>query len=84
MQATEAWMIGVLLLVMGTLVPEEAIYDWKAFELKEQELKQLLNEIKHRYSVLFYELISSCLDLNPDDRPTLSDILGYLQKRKIN
>lgn len=83
-QKTEAWMIGVLLLCMGTLVPEDTIYDWKNFCIKESEYNQLLSEIKGRYSELFAELVCKCLSFDEEKRPSLSEILGYLQRRKVD
>lgn len=83
-QACEAWMIGILMLCMATLVPEDTIYDWRGFCIKENEYNQLLSEIKGRYSELFSELVCKCLSFDAEKRPSLSEILAYLQRRKVD
>ena len=76
-------MIGVLMLCCATLVPEDAIYDWVSYSIKQTELQQLLKDVKSRYSSLFFEMVQSCLDTDPKKRPNLSGILKYLQDRKF-
>ena len=76
-------MIGILMLCCASLVPEDAVYDWVGFGIKSMELEQLLKDVKSRYSSLFHEMVSSCLDTDPKKRPNLSGILKYLQNRKF-
>ena len=81
-QATEAWAIGILLLSMATLSSEEMIYDWRNSVIDERGLKNQLIEVKEKFSPLFSDLVSKCLDFDPNNRPILSQILTFLAKRK--
>ena len=73
----------MLLLCCATLVPEDAVYDWVGYQIKTLEFNQLLADVKTRYSELFVEMVTGCLSFDPKKRPTLTDILGYLQTRKF-
>ena len=37
LESVESWMIGILMLCCGTLVPEEALYDWTGYCIKTVE-----------------------------------------------
>lgn len=81
-QSTEAWAIGLVMLNMGNLSSDEVIYNRRDFIVDKRGLDHLLNQIKERYSPLFFDMVSRCLDFDPLRRPKLNDILGYIAKRK--
>ena len=81
-QSNESWSIGILLLCMATLSSENVLYNWKDFEIDTRGFNHLMSQLKTKYSPLFVELVTKCLETDPINRPTLSDILGYLTKRK--
>lgn len=81
-QATESWSIGIVLLTMATLSSEEVIYNWRENTIDKRGFDHLMNQVLQRYSPLFSELCKKCLDFDPSNRPKLTDILGYLARRK--
>jgi serine/threonine protein kinase len=81
-QATESWSIGIVLLTMATLSSEEVIYNWRESCIDKRGFDHLMNQVQQRYSPLFNELVKKCLDFDPSRRPKLTDILGYLARRK--
>jgi serine/threonine protein kinase len=81
-QATESWSIGIVLLTMATLSSEEVIYNWRDYTIDKRGFDHLINQVLQRYSPLFNDLVKKCLDFNPSNRPKLTDILGYLARRK--
>lgn len=81
-QSTESWSIGIVLLTMATLSSDEVIYNWRDKSIDKRGYAHLMNQVHQRYSPLFNELVKKCLDFDPHNRPKLSDILGYLGRRK--
>ena len=81
-QATEAWAIGVVLLTMATLSSDELIFNKRELSVDKRGLDLLLSQTKERYSPLYFDLVSKCLDFDPIRRPKLNDILGYVARRK--
>ena len=81
-QATEVWMIGILLVLMATLACEDDLYAWQAYQVDMIALERYLEEIKNRYSVDFYTLVKRCLDLDPENRPKISDLFVVLEHVK--
>ena len=67
---------------MANLCGDEVIYNRKEQIVDKRSLDHLLNSTKERYSPLFYDLVSKCLDFEPIRRPKLNDILGYIARRK--
>ena len=67
---------------MANLCSDEVIYNRREYQVDKRGLDHLLNQTKERYSPLFYDLVSKCLDFDPIRRPKLNDILGYIAKRK--
>jgi serine/threonine protein kinase len=67
---------------MATLSSEEVIYNWTDNTIDKRGYDHLMNQVLQRYSPLFNELVKKCLDLDPSNRPKLTDILGYLARRK--
>ena len=70
------------MLNMGNLSSDEVIYNRRDFVVDKRGLDHLLSQVKDRYSPLFFDLVSRCLDFDPVRRPKLNDILGYIAKRK--
>jgi len=81
-QPAEVWSIGVLMASLATLSAEEVLYDWRATEIDRRGYEHALQQIKGRYSPLFYELVSKCLSFDSRARPSLPDILRYINTRK--
>lgn len=80
--AVEAWKIGMLALVMGTLSKDEEIYSWEEGIIRDGVLNSKLEEFSGRYSPLLAKLVSTCLAYYPEGRPNLTELLEFLIERK--
>jgi len=81
-QASDSWSIGIVLLTMATLSSEDVIYNWSEKVIDKRGFDHLMNQVRQRYSPLFFELVNKCLNYDPFSRPKLNEIIGYLAKRK--
>jgi len=81
-EASEVYVIGLQLLCIALLVAEEKFYDWKNFEVLAPLLSEGVKKAHRKYSDALIELIKSCLDPNPESRPTIELLHKLVEERK--
>lgn len=81
-EASEVFVIGLELLCIALLISEEKFYDWKNFELVAPLLSEGLKKAHRKYSDSLVDLIKSCLDQNPEARPTIELLHKLVEERK--
>jgi len=81
-ESTESWAIGVLLLTMSTLTSEAMIYNWRTYDIDHRGRLELFGDLKSRYSPLLVEVTTKCLSDNPLERPSFTQIVDYISRRK--
>ena len=82
-ELADVFSLGIVLLSICCLQEDNSFYNWKKNELESHKVTECLKEVKERYSQLLYELASGCLRENPQERISISDILGFIEKRKL-
>lgn len=81
-EASEVYVIGMELLCIALLVEEHKFYDWKNLEVLAPLLSEGLKKAQRKYSDELVDLIKSCLDPNPESRPTIEVLYRLVEDRK--
>lgn len=81
-QGAEIWAIGVLMITLATLNSEEVLYNWRTKEIDRRGYEHLLQQTRSRYSQLYYEMVAKCLDFDVNRRPSMPELLRYINTRK--
>jgi len=81
-EAAESWTIGVLLLTAASLCTSNSLYIWDKFQLNTKSMTKKMTLINGMYSNLYNELMCACLSLDPSCRPSIQEIIGFINRRK--
>ena len=82
-ECSEIWVIGLIVLCVSLLVSEEKFYDWKNFQINSPLLAEGIKKLQRKYSNSFSDLIKSCLNESPHNRPSLKMIETAIENRRI-
>lgn len=82
-ELADVFALGIVVLSICCLKEDTYFYNWKKNDLESHKVAECLKEVQKRYSPLLYDLVFGCLRENPLERSSISDILGFIEKRKL-
>ena len=82
-ELADVFSLGIVILSICCLQEDTYFYNWKRNELESKKVTDCLKEVQKRFSPLLHELVSGCLRENPQERISISDILGFIENRKL-
>lgn len=79
----EVWTIGIILLSVCLLAGEESFYTAETdYKIQSERIQTGLQKLSGRYSANLHHMIKGCLNMEPNLRPSISNLWEEVENRR--